>query len=89
MSDVTLNDVLGKGWRKPPFVNRAWLRWPLTVGFVAYMIAAFMTIEVDWGRVYEGLDRGAAFVLAFTSPVFTFSRFPQYQACPQDFSHID
>ena len=52
--------MLGKGWKKPPFVKRAWLRWLLGLGFVAYLIAAFMTIEVNWSRVYEGLDRGWA-----------------------------
>lgn len=70
MSHPELDDMLGKGWRKPAFVKNAFLRWTLIVGFVAYLIAAFMTIEVDWGRVYEGLDRGWAFVLAFTSPDF-------------------
>ena len=70
MSDVALNDVLGKGWKKPPFVKRAWLRWMLMIGFVAYLIAAFATIEVDWGRVYVGLDRGWQFVLSFTRPDF-------------------
>jgi len=65
--------VLGKRWKKPPLIERAWLRWVLGVGFVAYLIAAFLTIEVNWLRVYEGLDRGAKFVLAFTSPDF-FSR---------------
>ena len=70
MSHPELDDLLGKGWRKPAFVKNALLRWTLIVGFVAYLIAAFMTIEVDWGRVYEGLDRGWAFVLAFTSPDF-------------------
>ncbi|MEM9344280.1 MAG: phosphonate ABC transporter, permease protein PhnE [Pseudomonadota bacterium] len=70
MSDVTLDDMLGRGWKKSPFIKRTWLRWTLALGFVAYLIAAFMTIEVDWGRVYVGLERGAAFVLAFTSPDF-------------------
>ena len=71
MTDVRLEDMLGQGWRKPPFVKRVWLRWTLIAGFVVYLTAAFMTIEVDWARVYVGLDRGAAFVLAFTSPDFT------------------
>ncbi|MEM9578552.1 MAG: phosphonate ABC transporter, permease protein PhnE [Pseudomonadota bacterium] len=70
MSDIRLDDKLGTAWRKPHFVRNPILRWSLIAGFVAYLNAAFMTIEVDWGRVYEGLDRGAAFVLAFTSPDF-------------------
>lgn len=65
-----LDAVLGRPWRKPPLVRRAWLRWTLWAGFAAYLVAAFMTVPVDWGRVYEGLDRGLQFVLAFTSPDF-------------------
>ena len=70
MSHRELDDMLGRGWRKPPLVKRAWLRWTLLAGFAAYMVAAVMTIEVDWGRVYEGLDRGWQFILSFTRPDF-------------------
>ena len=70
MSHRELDDMLGKGWRKPAFVKNTLLRWSLFAGFFAYLIAAFMTIDVDWGRVYEGLERGWAFFLAFTSPDF-------------------
>lgn len=68
-----LDDMLGRRWRKPRFIKRTWLRWCFWAVFVLYLIAAVLTVEVDWGRVYEGLDRGAQFVLAFTSPDF-FSR---------------
>ena len=68
-----LDALIGRKWKKPPFIKRTWLRWTLGIGFAAYLIAAFMTIDVNWSRVYEGLDRGAAFILAFTSPDF-FSR---------------
>ena len=62
---------LGKPWKKPPFVQRKWLRLILLVGIVTYLIAAYMTIDVNWSRVYEGLERGKKFVLAFTNPDFT------------------
>ncbi|SFR64457.1 phosphonate ABC transporter, permease protein PhnE [Litoreibacter janthinus] len=65
-----LETILGRKWRRPPFVENPVLRWGLIAGFVVYLIAAYMTIEINWSRVYEGLDRGAAFVLAFTSPDF-------------------
>ena len=70
MSHRELDDMLGTKWRKPHFVTNPALRWSLIVGFLAYLVAAFMTIEVDWGRVYEGLDRGWQFILAFTKPDF-------------------
>ncbi len=62
---------IGKPWRKPPFIKRPWLRWTLMLGFLAYLIAAYLTIDVNWSRVYEGLERGKKFVLAFTNPDFT------------------
>ncbi|MEX2518750.1 MAG: phosphonate ABC transporter, permease protein PhnE [Paracoccaceae bacterium] len=57
-------------WRKPPFIKRAWLRWTLGICALAYLCAAFYSLEVNWSRVYEGLDRGAAFVAAFAKPDF-------------------
>jgi phosphonate transport system permease protein len=69
MSDI--QSRIGTPWKKPPFVQRAWLRWALLLGFVCYLIAAYLTIDVNWTRVYVGLERGKQFVLAFTSPDFT------------------
>ncbi|MDG1457100.1 MAG: phosphonate ABC transporter, permease protein PhnE [Pseudoprimorskyibacter sp.] len=69
MSDVDLR--VGKPWKKPPLVQRTWLRWVLVIGVIAYLVAAYMTIEVNWSRVYEGLERGKKFVLAFTDPDFS------------------
>ena len=69
MSEV--ETLIGKPWRKPPFIKRPWLRWTLMLGFIAYLIAAYLTIDVNWSRVYEGLERGKKFVLAFTNPDFT------------------
>ena len=62
---------IGKPWKKPPFVQSNLLRWVLITGFIIYLIAAYMTIDVNWSRVYEGLERGKKFVLAFTNPDFT------------------
>ena len=65
-----LDDLLGTRWRKPPLVRRPWLRWALIVGGALYLVAAIASVEVDWARVRDGLERGWAFVLAFTSPDF-------------------
>jgi phosphonate transport system permease protein len=69
-SSVAFEERVGRPWKKPPLIQRAWLRALLLVGFIAYLIAAYMTIDVNWSRVYEGLERGKQFVLAFTSPDF-------------------
>lgn len=46
------------------------MRWILGVGAALYLSMAIGSIDVNWSRVYEGLDRGWAFVIAFTSPDF-------------------
>lgn len=70
MSHRELDDMLGTAWRKPHFVTNPMLRWSLLAGFVIYLIAAFLTVDVNWTRVYEGLDRGWQFILAFAKPDF-------------------
>ena len=67
---VELENVLGTRWKKPPLIQRAWLRRLLWIGFFVYLVAAIATIDVNWARVYEGLDRGLLFILAFASPDF-------------------
>jgi phosphonate transport system permease protein len=58
-------------WRPPPLIANPRLRWLLGLGAALYLAAAIGTLEVNWLRVYEGLDRGLAFVVAFTEPDFT------------------
>ncbi|MFV2035759.1 MAG: PhnE/PtxC family ABC transporter permease [Halocynthiibacter sp.] len=69
MNDA-LADRLGKPWRKPPLIKRDWLRWVLALGALIYLVLAINSVEVNWMRVYQGLERGAKFVKAFTSPDF-------------------
>ena len=70
MSYATLSDALGQKWRKPHFIANPTLRWALGLGSFFYLFAAIASIEVDWGRVYEGLDRGWQFIKAFSQPDF-------------------
>jgi len=57
-------------WRPPPLIADRRLRWLLGLGAALYLAVAIGTLEVNWQRVYEGLDRGLAFVVAFTEPDF-------------------
>lgn len=66
----SLDTYVGTPWKKPPLIQRQWLRWVLLVGSLIYLVAAIASIEVNWSRVYEGLDRGAAFIAAFARPDF-------------------
>ena len=50
--------------------SRAWRRG-LGIAAVAYLALALSTVEVDWGRVAEGMERGWRFVQGFLAPDFT------------------
>lgn len=62
----------GRRWKRPPiFIQSFWLRVLVYGGFFAYVVAAMASVDVNWTRVIEGLDRGARFVNAFLQPDFT------------------
>jgi phosphonate transport system permease protein len=57
-------------WRRPPFVQRAWLRYALYLGAVLYLVIGLQSVEVNWTRVWDGLPRGWAFFSGFLAPDF-------------------
>lgn len=70
MADLALPRTGSRRWSRPPLIkDRRW-RWGLAVGVAVYLAAAFGTVDVNWARVYEGLPRGQAFLLAFFPPDF-------------------
>lgn len=60
------SSVVSRKWKKPPFIKRRWLM----IAFIVYLVLAISSIEVNWSRVYEGLDRGWRFIKAFSHPDF-------------------
>ncbi|WMS42652.1 phosphonate ABC transporter, permease protein PhnE [Acuticoccus sp. MNP-M23] len=62
----------GRVWRRPPILVKS-LKWRIIIygGLVAYLIAAMASVEVDWMRVYLGLERGWRFIYGFLQPDFT------------------
>ena len=67
---ATREQKLGTGWRRPPLIRNAVLRWGLLVATVIYVVLAVSSIEVNWARVAEGLSRGWAFIASFFTPDF-------------------
>ncbi|MHA1190646.1 MAG: phosphonate ABC transporter, permease protein PhnE [Alphaproteobacteria bacterium] len=65
-----LESVLGTRWKKPPFIKSKLTRRIMLLAALIYLAAAISSLEVNWSRVYEGLDRGWIFFLAFTRPDF-------------------
>jgi phosphonate transport system permease protein len=62
--------VAERRWRPPPLIANPWLRWAIVLGAALYLALAIGGLEVKWSRVYEGLDRGWTFVVAFAQPNF-------------------
>jgi len=67
---AALADRMGQPWKKPRFIANPLLRWGLILGALVYLYFGFSTIEVNWARIYRGLDRGWQFILGFAHPDF-------------------
>ncbi len=65
-------NATGRTWRRPPILikDRRW-RIGIYAGLLAYLVAAAASIEIDWLRVYQGLERGWRFIEGFLRPDFT------------------
>ncbi|MCX7932449.1 MAG: phosphonate ABC transporter, permease protein PhnE [Rhodovarius sp.] len=57
-------------WRPPPLIASPLLRYAVYLGALAYALLALGSIEVNWTRAAEGLDRAAAFLSGFFPPDF-------------------
>lgn len=57
-------------WKRPPLIKDTMWRYGLLLLGAIYFIAAFYSYEVNWSRVYEGLDRGWEFIKSFSHPDF-------------------
>jgi ABC-type phosphate/phosphonate transport system permease subunit len=62
--------LVSRRWSKPPFIKDPRLRWGIGLGVAIYLALAFGTLEINWGRVAEGLPRGVKFIAAFFPPDF-------------------
>ena len=59
-------------WKRPPvFIKSAPLRYALWLLAFVWFVLAVGTIEVNWTRVAEGMERGWRFVKGFLTPDFT------------------
>lgn len=59
-------------WTRPAVMVRdARWRWGLRIGGLIWLALALSSLDVNWVRVYDGLDRGWRFVEGFLSPDFT------------------
>lgn len=68
---VTAAAALPRQWRRPPFIANPRLRWALYAGAALYLVLGIGSLEVNWTRAIQGLERGWVFVLGFLNPNFT------------------
>ena len=57
-------------WRRPPLIQDARWRWGISGAVVLYLIVAWLSVDVNWARVAQGMDRAADFVGSFLRPDF-------------------
>ncbi len=67
---VTAAELRGKPWRRRPLISNRYLRYALPLLVLAYLVAAGNTIEVDWQRVAQGLERARTLFRGFLTPDF-------------------
>lgn len=65
-----LAEQIGTPWKKPSLIKNATLRMVMMIGFGVYFLVALNSMEVNWSRVYQGLDRGWKFIASFAHPDF-------------------
>lgn len=72
MTSVTPAPSHPRHWKRPPMLlgNPFWRR-TLQLACLIYLVLAVQTVEVEWQRVYQGLDRGWQFIQGFLVPDFT------------------
>lgn len=58
-------------WKRPPLIKDSRWRYGLLALAAIYFVLAFLSYDVNWSRVYEGLDRGWEFIKSFSHPDFT------------------
>lgn len=58
-------------WKPLPLVRDSRLRWFINLSVLLYIVLAWYSIDINWARVAQGMDRGLAFVASFLRPDFT------------------
>lgn len=59
-------------WKRPHYIVKSKLwRTLLWVIFLLYLVVGISSVEINWLRAYEGLERGMKFIEGFLQPDFT------------------
>lgn len=71
-SPASVGAVQRRTWRRRPVLIPE-RRWRIIIygGALIYLVAALGTVDVNWTRVMEGMDRAGRFIQGFLVPDFT------------------
>lgn len=68
---IKVDSSLPRQWQRPHFISSTLARRALYAGVALYLVLGIGSVEVNWERAIQGLERGWAFVLGFLQPNFT------------------
>ncbi len=57
-------------WRPLPLIRQPSLRLALWAALLVYLALLSQSVDINWSRVMQGMDRGIAFMASFLSPDF-------------------
>ena len=57
-------------WKPLPLIRDKRWRWALNASVLLYIVLAWLSVDVNWERVAQGMDRGLAFMASFLQPDF-------------------
>ncbi len=70
MSAVAAPSRTPPRWHPKPAIRNPWLRYGLLLGGLVYLVLAFATIDVNWNRVVQGVDRARVLFAGLFRPDF-------------------
>jgi len=57
-------------WHPKPMISNATLRWGINAAVIVYLVLLYFSVDINWSRVAQGMDRGVAFMGSFLTPDF-------------------
>lgn len=57
-------------WRPLPMISSKALRWGLNGAVLVYLVLVYYSVDINWARVAQGMDRALNFVGSFLTPDF-------------------
>jgi len=57
-------------WKPLAKISNASLRWSLNGAVLVYVVLLYFSVDINWARVTQGMDRGIDFMASFLTPDF-------------------